>query len=206
MKTFLRLFLVTALAVPFTAFAQDGSKANAELRKEMLELSKGISAYSGQLGRSLGSLESLRNADPKKLAKAFASFRKDSENLESARKNAESQIKDVNEKKAKYFSEWEKSIASMSNADLKKASLDRREKVMKEHGRLTADAQTLRQQVADFMTKQQELRKFLGTDTTASAVTAAKGTIDEVLRAGRSLAPGVTDTAKRLSDFGMGRE
>jgi uncharacterized protein YhaN len=206
MKTLTRLFMAATLAVPFLALADDGTKANADLRKEMLDLSKSVSAYSGALGDSMNSLESLRNSDPKKVSKAFASFRKNSEKLEATRKAAESQIDGMSQKQARYFSQWDKDLATISNPELKKASLDRRQKVMTEHGKLTADAKSLRAQVAAFMTKQQELRKFLGTDTTASAVTAAKGPIDEVLRSGRVLVPSVDDTAQRLKAFGMGRE
>jgi uncharacterized protein YhaN len=206
MKLFGNLFLVAAFALPITALADDGAKASAELRKQMLDLSKSVSGYSNALGRSLNSLETVRNADAKKLPKAFASFRKDSQNLDSARQHAESQLDAVSKKRVRYFSEWDKSINSISNPELKKTSMDRRQKMMTDHARLTTDAQTLRQQVSDFMTKQQELRKFFGTDTSVGAVTAAKGTIDEILRAGRSLAPGVNDTSRRLLDFGAGRE
>gem|GEM_PF-3820052 len=193
------------LSVSCVAFAQDGVKANAELRKEMLDLSKSVSDYSKALGDSIASLEALRGADAKQLPKTFAAFRKSSANLDSARKSTEGRIANANKKKSAYFAAWEKSIETISNPELKTAGVERRRQVMAEHDKLSADAQALRQRTVEFATKQQELQRFLGTDMTLSAVAAAKGPIDEVLQAGKSLKPLVDDTANKLKVFGAGR-
>lgn len=185
--------------------AQDtAAKAYEKLKKEIEGIAKDTTKYGASLRSTTQALSKVSNADPKNLAKSIQSFRKEVEGLNKDLKSVTNGIKSLRDKRSQYFAEWERSVAAISNPDLKKASEERREKVMADHAQMTEKATALRERIDVYMKELGEVSSFLGSDPTAGAVSSAKPTLDKAMADGNSLAATVQEVANGLTSFAKG--
>jgi chromosome segregation ATPase len=193
--------LIGSVALPAQ---ESAAKAFDKLKKEMEGVAKNTDKYGSSLKNTMQSLSKVSTSDAKNQAKSVKSFQQDVDSLNKALKNATDGIQSLRVKRDQYFSEWERSIAAISNPDLKKASEERRQKVMADHAKLTEQATALRERIDGFMKELADLGTFLGSDPTPGAVASAKSTIEKVLADGNSLANEVQEVSARLSAFAKG--
>ena len=194
-----------ALMGSITVSAQEGAaKAFDKLKKEMESVAKDTSNYSSSLNKTMQSLSKVNSSDAKNKVKAVKSFQKNAKDLNKDLKKVTDKIQSLRKKRDQYFSDWEQSVAAISNPDLQKASEDRRQKVMADHTQLTEKATAIREKIDDFMKEVNDLSTFLGNDPTPSAADAAKQMIDKVLTNGDSLAKEVQEISGQLSAFARG--
>lgn len=204
--TKLSIALVLAMLLSLgTTLAQDKSaKAYEKLKKEVEGISKDAAKYSASLKSTAQTLSKVSSADAKNVQKSIQSFRKDVEKLNKDLKSVTDGIKNLREKRTQYFAEWERSVESITNPELKKASADRREKVMADHAEMTEKATALREKIDVYMKELGEVVSFLGSDPTGGAVISAKPTLDKAIADGNSLAQNVQEVANRLATFAKG--
>ena len=106
--------------------------------------------------------------------------------------------------RSQYFTEWERSTASISNPDLKKAAEERRAKVMADHTKASDKASGLRKRIDAFATELADLQLFLGGDPNPGAVATAQPTIDKVVVDGNALSGEVLEVSRQLAGFARG--
>ena len=183
---------------------ETAAKQYEKLKKEIEGVAKDTNKYASNLKAAMESLSKVGTLEVKNRQKAVKAFQKDADALNKSLKNATDGIKSLREKRDKYFSEWERAIAAISNPDLKKASEERRQKVMADHAQLTEKATALRESINGFMKELADLTTFLGSDPTAGAASAAGSTIGKVLAEGNSLYREVQEVSIRLTQFAKG--
>ncbi len=196
--------VLCAIFSPGVSVAQSANKELTKLKKELTQVAKNVGNYAAQLEKTMKSLEGITLSDTKNLQKAYKAFQNDANKLDKAFKTASTGMRNMKAKRDQYFTAWEKSSASISIPELKQASEERRKQVMEEHAKFTEETAGLGNQIDAFMSKLGDLQKFLGSDLSPAAVTAAKPTIDGVLADGRPLASRVQELANRLSGFAGG--
>jgi chromosome segregation ATPase len=198
------IIALCALGSVNLAAADSANKELGNLKKELQDVAKNVDKYGAQLERTMTSLEAVKTADSKSLPKAFKAFQKDSNNLNKQFKSASSKMKNMREKRDRYFAAWAKSSASISIPELKQAAEERREHVAAEHSKLTEETAGLAGRIDTFMPKLGDLQQFMGSDLSPTAIAAAAPTIDGVLAEGRSLAPDVRGLASKFGGFAGG--
>jgi len=196
--------LITQVGSGALPAQQSAAKAFEKLKKEIEGVAKNTDKFGSSLNKAMQSLSKVNTSQAKDQAKAIKSFQKDVDGVNKALKNATDGIKSLREKREQYFSEWERSVAAISSPDLKKASEERRQKVMADHAQLTEKATALREKIDGFMKELADLSTFLGSDPTSGAATAAKPTIEKVLADGNSLAKEVQQVSSQLTAFAKG--
>jgi chromosome segregation ATPase len=196
--------LITAVTATGLADQPKTAKAYENLRKQMEGVSKNTSKYNASLKKTMQSLSKVTTADPKNLGKSVKSFQKEVDGLNKDLKNATDGIKSLREKRSQYLADWDRSIQSISDPDLKKASEERKKAVTDNHEKLTKQATELREKIDGFMKELADLQTFLGSDPTTGAVSAAKPKIDKVLSDGNSLETSIQEVTSKLNAFAKG--
>lgn len=205
-KRFFPVLLACLGFVATTAFpADDAAKTYDQLKKQIEDVAKNANKYGTQLNKTLESLNAMSNVNAKNVQKVSKDFQKDVESLQKELKNTTEKIKDLQQKRATYFAAWEKSVAGIADPDLKKVAGERRQKVMDAHAKVSDDATKLRGRIDEFMSQLGDLGKFLGSDPTADAISAAKPSIERVLSAGRAVSADVQKVVQTLNGFAKGQ-
>jgi len=200
----LTAILITLLGVTTVPAQESAAKAFDKLKKEMEGVAKDTGKYGSKLNDTMKSLSKVSSAEAKNQAKSVKSFQNDVKDLNKNLKNTTDKIQNLRKKRDQYFSEWERSIAGISNPDLQKASEERRQKVMADHEQLTEKATALREKIDGFMKELNDLSAFLGNDPTAAGASTAKQMIDKVQTDGNSLATEVKQISNQLDAFAKG--
>ena len=97
-------------------------KRSAELGKRTAKTSQDVDKYVTQLDKTEQALSSVSPAQDKGSKKRYQSFSKEVNKLERAQKHATSDIDEMKSTGTEYFSSWDKSIAQMSNPELRQAA------------------------------------------------------------------------------------
>ena len=204
--SFAAAILVALFTVPgpVALAADSANKELTKLKKELEQVAKDAGKYAVELNKTMKSLEAIKTAEPKNLAKAYKSFQKDANNLGKAFKKASTGVNSLKAKRDQYLTAWEKASASISIPELKQASEERRKEVSGAYAKLTEETAGLGDRIDAFAAKLGDLQKFLGSDLTVPAVSAATSTMDGVLEEGGVLASTVQGIASKLSAFAGG--
>ena len=196
--------LISMLGIDAFPAQKSATKAYEKLKKEIEGVAKDTNKYGSKLKSTMQSLSKVSTSDSKNQVKAVKSFQKDVDGLNKDLKKATDGIKGLRAKRDQYFSEWERTIAEISDPDLKKAAEERRQNVMASHTQLSERATALREKIDGFMKELSDLTTFLGSDPTAAAASASKPKIDKVLTDGNSLSGEVQEVSSRLLSFAKG--
>jgi chromosome segregation ATPase len=182
-----------SLAVTFAAArvgaGGDTFKQSGELGKRTAKTSKDIDRYVTQLDKTERALSSVSQAQGRDLRKRYESFSKEVDKLEEAQKHATSDVDEMKSMGTKYFSSWDASIAQMSDPELRRASTERRSKVMKDHDELAAALSDIRRQLQPFMRNLHDLKAFLAADLSHANV----GKAGEMIQASQDDAQALKD-------------
>jgi chromosome segregation ATPase len=201
-RMLITVFLSSTLAASASLGAEESTfKQSAELRNRTAKTSEDVDKYVLQLDKTEQTLSSVRQAQSKDLKKRYESFSKEVNQLEEAQKHATSDIHDMKSKGAEYFRSWDKSIAPISNPELKQASTERRSKVMKEHDELAANLSDIGLQLQPFVNNLHELKAFLGADLSPASVSNASEMIQKSQADAEVLKEQIAGTQTTLKQF-----
>ena len=181
--------------------ARDTFKRSAELGKRTAKTSAAVDKYVTQLDKTEQALSSVSPAQDKGSKKRYQSFSKEVNKLERAQKHATSDIDKMKSTGAEYFSSWDKSIAQMSNPELRQASSERRSKIVKDHEELATTLSDVGSQLQPFMSNLHDLRAFLGTDLSPANVGKASGMIQSSQADAQALKDRITGVQTTLKQF-----
>ncbi len=201
----LMLTVFCSLAVTFAAArvgaGGDTFKQSGELRKRTAKTSKDVDKYVTQLDRTERALFSVSQAQGRDLRKRYESFSKEVDKLEEAQKRTTSAVDRMKSMGAKYFSSWDASIAQMSDPELRRASTERRSKVMKDHDELAASLSDIGRQLQPFMRNVHDLKAFLSADLSYANVGKASGMIQQSQDDAQALKDKIVGVQTTLKQF-----
>lgn len=170
------LALVAAVAVigQAPARAQESQKRAEDFLKKMQDTADELKSVSDNLTKTMASLKSLSTAKGDKLKDSFGDFDKAFSNLQAKSEDVRKRATDMRAKGKDYFVAWQKEAAAIQNPDLRKASESRRTAMMAANDGLTKTMTEGRGQLVALMADLQDLRNYLGSDLTETAVASAQ--------------------------------
>jgi len=176
MKTATRMAVIAAFALicQAPARAQESFKRGEDFLKKMQDTADDLKSMSDHLTKTMNSLRSLSTAKGDNLKDAFGDFDKAISNLEAKTDNVRKRATEMRAKGKDYFAAWQKEAAAIQNPELRKASESRREAMLAANDNLTRSMTEGRGLIVTLMGDLQDLRNFIGSDLTESAVTSAQ--------------------------------
>jgi hypothetical protein len=180
------------------AGAQESFKRAEDFLKKMQDTSGEIKGASEQLTKTMASLQAVSVAKGPVLRTAFGEFDKAVSSLESKTESVRKRATEMRAKGKDYFIAWQKEAAAIQNAELRKASEDRRVAMMTAHDGLTKTMTDGRGLLVTLMGDLQDLRNYLGTDLTESAVVSAQGLITTAQADAKKVEIAVAGVQKQL--------
>jgi chromosome segregation ATPase len=193
--------LAAILGVVPAGAAGDTFKQSTQLGQITAKTSKDVDKYVTQLDKTEHAVFSVGNAEGKNLKKRYESFSEEVKKLEKAQKQTTSDIDRMKKTGTEYFSSWDKSIARMSNPELRQASSERRSKIVKDHEELATTLSDVGSQLQPFMSNLHDLRAFLGTDLSPANVGKASGMIQSSQADAQALKDRITGVQTTLKQF-----
>lgn len=181
--------------------ARDTFKRSAELGKRTAKTSAAVDKYVTQLDKTEQALSSVSPAQEKGSKKRYQSFSREVNKLERAQKHATSDIDKMKSTGTEYFSSWDKSIAQMSNPELRQASAEQRSKIMKDHDELATALSDIASQLQPFMSDLHDLKAFLGPDLSPASVDRAGEMIQKSQADARALKVKIAGVQTTLKQF-----
>jgi len=173
----LAVIAVCAVICQVPARAQDSFKRGEDFLKKMQDTADELKSVSDHLTKTTNALRSLSTAKGDGLKDAFGDFDKAVSNLEAKTENVRKRATEMRAKGKDYFAAWEKEAAAIQNPELRKASENRRVAMMSAHESVTRTMTEGRAQIVTLMGDLQDLRSYLGSDLTESAVASAQDLI-----------------------------
>lgn len=156
------------------ARAQESFKRGEDFLKKMQDTADELKSVSNELNKTMTSLRALSTSKGDNLKDAFGDFDKAMSNLRAKTEDVRKRATEMRAKGKDYFTAWQKEAAAIQNPELRKASESRRTAMMAAHDSLTKSMTEGRGLIVTLMGNLQDLRNFIGSDLTESAVASAQ--------------------------------
>jgi hypothetical protein len=170
----LAVIVAFALMCQAPAGAQESLKRAEDFLKKMQDTADELKSVSDNLAKSMGSLQKLSTAKGDSLKDAFGDFDKAFSNLQAKTEDVRKRATEMRAKGKDYFVAWQKEAAAIQNPELRKASESRRTAMLAANEALTRSMTEGRGLLVTLMGDLQDLRNYLGSDLTESAVASAQ--------------------------------
>jgi len=176
MKITTRLAVIAVIALGCVApvRAQESNKRAEEFLKKMQDTADELRSVTDQLSKTMTSMRTLSTAKGDNLKDAFGDFDKAISNLDARTQDVRKRTTEMRAKGKDYFAAWQKEAAAIQNPELRKASENRRVAMMAAQEALTKNMTDGRSLIVTLMGDLQDLRTFIGSDLTESAVASAQ--------------------------------
>src|SRR5262245_37823396 len=129
-------------------------KGIAEFRDEIVDVKKAVDATMASLDKIVADAA----ADPRK---AFQQFDKSVPKIDSAAASARKRAEDMREKGKTYFDKWEKDLAEVKDADIRKLAEERKAKLQATFANIKTKMEPAREQFNSWLTNLKDLQKYL---------------------------------------------
>jgi len=139
----------------------------AEFRAEILNGQKAIDATM----TSLSDVAASATTNPRK---AFETFSKNVENLESTANKVKKRGQDMKDQGQEYFKQWEKQMTEVNNPEIRSLAEQRKAKLQSTFEEIRKYSEPLKAQFEPWMSDLKDLQKYLSNDLTIAGVDAAK--------------------------------
>jgi Protein of unknown function (DUF2959) len=185
--------LITSLtmAALLATLAGCASKGNYEqgaaTGSQLVAAADKIVAGTTNIDTTLSSLNDLVNNPSGDLVPKFKTYNDNVNNLKALTENVKQQVTDARVKGNQYFQAWDQQIAAIHNPDIKSASTDRKNAVMKEYSDLKRSFAVVQTSLNPFMSNLTDIQTALSTDLTAGGVASVKGAADAANKHGADL-------------------
>lgn len=136
-----------------------------------------IAALPGQLDKMLGALDELVNKPQTDLRPQYKQFKAQLADVESAAKEIGAARRSMGEKSKAFFATWDAQIAKINNEDIKARSVERKDEVAQRMENIKRSYAAAELAFRPFMSKLQDVQKYLDVDLTAGGVAAIKSTV-----------------------------
>lgn len=165
---FVVVMAVTALAGCATTAVEKQEKSVASVtdtRKEMVDVR-------GQIDRTLSSLNTLVNASPNELRKAYQRYAKDVEAMRSEAAAMDKHARAMEQRTGEYLAGWQQAQGEIQNPELRDTSGQRREMITHSFQRIQGAFREARRDVTPFLTRLEDIRRAAANDLTAVGISA----------------------------------
>lgn len=174
--------LFTATAVPAASYkmADKVGASIAEFRDEIVTIKKEVDSTMAALDK----IVTTAATDPRK---AFQDFDKALPRIDDAAKKAKKRGEDIKARGQAYFQAWEKELASVNNAEIRKLAEERKVKLQGTFGSIRTSMEPVRDQFNTWLADLKDLQKYLSNDLTIGGIDAAKGLIGKAKTEGQGV-------------------
>ena len=165
----------------------------ADTRKEMIDIR-------AQVDRTLASLNTLVNASPNDLAKAYRQYTKDVDAMHEDAAAMDKHANAMEKHTGDYLAGWQRAQSEIQNPELRDVAGGRRELLTNSFQRIQVAFREARRDITPFLTRLEDIRRALGNDLTAVGVTAVAQT-DAVANANAHGSSVATSLDVAISEF-----
>jgi uncharacterized phage infection (PIP) family protein YhgE len=195
------ILTVLAAAVIFSGCATSGYKQAdktgqgiAEFRDEVLNVKKAVD-------ESMTALNQTAEAAATDPRKAFDTFSKSVDKVESARNKAAKRAADVKAAGAEYFKQWEAQLATISNPDTRALAQKRKDKLNETFSKVGPLLEEAKKDFDPFLANLKDLRTLLSQDLTVAGVDAAKSPIKKSRASGVKVQESLDDLIAEMNSI-----
>lgn len=152
----------------------------AEFRDEIVTIKKEVDTTMGALDK----IVTTAATDPRK---AFKDFDKAVPQIDDAAKKAKKRGEEIKARGQAYFQGWEKELANVNNAEIRKLAEERKAKLQETFGSIRTSMEPVRDEFTTWLADLKDLRKYLSNDLTIGGIDAAKELINKTMTEGRGV-------------------
>lgn len=163
------LLIATANAAGYKLADKTGASI-AEFRDEIVNVKKSVDA-------TMVALDKVVTTAATNPRDAFKDFSKSVPKVEDAAKNAKKRAEDMKARGQSYFKDWEKELAQVNNAEIRKLAEDRKAKLQETFNSIRTFMEPARDQFNAWQANLKDLEKYLSNDLTVGGIDAAKDLI-----------------------------
>ena len=178
--TLITSFSMAALLAVLAGCTTGGNyQTGAATGTQLIDTAGKVSDGTGKIDATLTSLNDLVNNPSGDLVPKFKTFNKNVADLKDLSDNINKQFTDARVKGNQYFQDWDQQLASIRSADIKNASTQRKNAVLKEYNDLKASYAKTSMSFDPFMGDLKDIQTALGTDLTVGGVSSIKGGVNK---------------------------
>lgn len=174
------LCTATSLRAAGYKLADKTGASIAEFRDEIVNVKKEVDATM----KALDKIVTTAATDPRK---AFKDFDKAVPQIDDAAKKAKKRGQDIKERGQSYFQEWEKELASLNNAEIRRLAEERKTKLQATFATIRTSMEPVRDQFNSWLANLKDLQKYLSNDLTIGGIDAAKELIGKAKTDGQDV-------------------
>ena len=175
-----QIFAATQASAAGYKLADKASASIAEFRDEILNVKKEVD---GTL-TALDKVVATATTDPRK---AYQSFDKAVPRVDDAAKKAKKRAEDMKSKGQAYFKDWEKELAEVNNAEIRKLAQERKAKLQTTFDSIKSFMEPARDQFTTWLANLKDLQTYLNNDLTIGGIDAAKEHISKAKANGHAV-------------------
>jgi Protein of unknown function (DUF2959) len=178
MKALLKSSLLATFAVAATCLLPNPAQAGQEkLQAKIAETSQEVGRSRDQLQTTMDVLSALTSQKGGDLKPAFEKFQAEVAKTKKVAEATRATSTDMQKQSASYFGEWEKEIAGVSNAKLRKKAEKRMAAVKENYTDAIKSLDSAAGQFGPFLSDLADIEKILTNDLTAGGIKSIKGTV-----------------------------
>ncbi len=174
------LFTATPASAAGYKMADKVGASIAEFRDEIVTIKKEVDNTMAALDK----IVTTAATDPRN---AFKDFDKAVPQIDDAAKKAKKRGEDIKARGQAYFKAWEKELASVNNADIRKLAEERKAKLQATFDSIRTSMEPVRDQFNTWLADLKDLQKYLSNDLTIGGIDAAKELIGKAKTEGQGV-------------------
>ena len=190
--------MLVALLVLAAGCASSGYDKGNKTAEGIQKAADRIAALSGQIDKTLASLNGLVEKPQADLRPQYKQFAADLAKVESSAKDIASARRAIGKEGKDFFAKWDEQLAQINNEDIKARSQSRKDEVA---GKLMAIKLSYTQAEMDyrpFITDLKDVQKYLSVDLTSGGIAAIK---EPAAKVTKDVVPLKTSITKLAEDF-----
>jgi septal ring factor EnvC (AmiA/AmiB activator) len=170
----------TVLTIGFATMLACASQASQQqLAASIKEAREEAAQTRNQLAATLNSLNALTKQKTGDLRPAYETFTADIPKTEAAAVLTQKRVAFMEGDGAKYFDDWQATVAGMSNESLRKKAQKRLDAAKKSYAKVNDAMKEASEKFKPFLSDLSDIQKALANDITADGVDAAKSTVSD---------------------------
>jgi Protein of unknown function (DUF2959) len=199
-RTLASVVVSAAACALFLGGCSSSSKAE-KSTESMAATGSRVDQASGQVDTVLASLENVVNNKKGDLKPAYDRFSKEVDKTMDVAAETRRANDNLKSQAAAQFDAWIKEAQNLSDPNLQKASLERRDEARSTYTKIQDSGQKAKAAYDPFINDLKDIRSFLHTDLTAHGVDATAKTVEKVKTDGAALKAALGEMKQHMSEF-----
>ncbi len=185
--TWAALSVAAAQLITATTASAAGYKMADKVGASIAEFRDEIVTVKKEVDNTMAALDKIVTTAATDPRKAFKDFDKAIPQIDDAAKKAKKRGEDIKARGQAYFKAWEKELADMNNAEIRKLAEERKAKLEETFGKIRTSMEPVRDQFNTWLADLKDLQKYLSNDLTISGIDAAKELIGKTKTEGQAV-------------------